>query len=180
MRTPAQGRATESDQSFLPLLTELPHPFPSHLALWIELPGAFSPPRDGGEDRSKEAKPTRSSAGLGGELGIPGLGPGAQPLPEPAHPETRAMGTGIAHLVLVAGWDGEDGAAVHLPHEELGHAVTRGIREGSAERGRAVTSRAVTHQHPTRTQGTRRGPGRWEMQQRFQWGSAQLHVMRSW
>lgn len=59
------------------------------------------------------------------------------------------MGAGITHLVLVAGWDGEDGAAVHLPHEELGHAVTRGIQLGSAKGGRAVTRRAVTQQHPT-------------------------------
>lgn len=93
MRTPAQGRATESDQSFLPLLTELLHPFPSHLALWIELPGAFSPPRDGGEDRSKEAKPTHSSTGLGGELEIPGLGPGAQSrhIPRPARWEPASL-----------------------------------------------------------------------------------------
>lgn len=151
---PGQSYGEQPEPCFLPLLIELLYPFLTHFALWIELPGGFSPLWDGGEDRSKQAKPTRSSAGLGGELGIPHLGLGAQPLPEPglstpAHPKTRVMGVGITHLVLVAGWDGEDGAAVHLPHEELGHAVTRGIRLHSAKGERAVTSRAVTQQHPT-------------------------------
>jgi len=90
------------------------------------------------------------------------------------------MGPGITHLVLVAGWDGEDGAAVHLPHEELGHAVRRGTRPGSAQGGRAVTSRAVTQQHPTRDRGTGPGPGRSGLQHWCRRGSAQLHGTWSW
>lgn len=53
-------------------------------------------------------------------------GSGAEP---PAHRDPRA-GSSSTHLVLVTGRDGEDGAAVHLPHEELGHAVGRGTQTG--------------------------------------------------
>lgn len=167
VHTPDQGRATESNQSSVfCLLTELLHPFPSHLALWIELPGGFSPPWDGGEDRSKQAKPTRSSAGLGSELRIPRLGLWAQPLPEPglsapAHPETRAMGAGITHLVLVAGWDGEDGAAVHLPHEELGHTVREEYgwaqqrEDGQRQAGLSPSSTRPASEGPGEGQGSR-------------------------
>lgn len=52
-------------------------------------------------------------------------------------PEPHMVGAsrypGIAHLVLVAEWDGEDGAAVHLPHEELRHPMGRGAWLGSAQ-----------------------------------------------
>lgn len=79
--------------------------------------------------------------------------------PSPAGAETPAQrdpcaGSSSTHLVLVAGWDGEDGAAVHLPHEELGHTVRRGTQPGSA------TGR--TSSDPVRVWG-QVGPRQWEL-----------------
>lgn len=63
----------------------------------------------------------------------------------------------ITHLVLVARRDGEDGAAVHLPHEELGHPVTRGTRPGSAM-GHGLSPAAPDPPEPALCTGGPRSP----------------------